>query len=206
MVHQRRSDPAEDLISKLATEEADGERLTDDEILDFLRHLFPAGADTTYLGVGSTLYALLTHPEQLEVVRADPEERCRWAAEEGLRWAPPVSLQPRANPHDVVWHDIAIPAGTPLLFGITPANRDPAVFADPDRFDVSPRPASILSFGLGTHFCVGAHLARVEMDVALRVLLQRLPRLRLVDDADSGIVGVIGSILQGPNRLPVRFD
>jgi cytochrome P450 len=206
MVHKRRSDPADDLISKLATEEVDGERLTDDEIFDFLRHLFPAGADTTYLGLGSTVFALLTHPEQLERVKADPAEECRWAAEEGLRWAPPVALQPRANPHDVVWHDIAIPAGASLLFGITPANRDPAVFADPDRFDIGRRPAGILSFGLGTHFCLGAPLARAEMDVALRVLLQRLPRLRLVDGADAGIVGTIGSILQGPNRLPVRFD
>jgi cytochrome P450 len=207
LLQMRRTDPADDLISRLATEEVDGERLSDDQIFDFVRHLFPAGADTTYLGVGSTVYALLTHREQLELVQANLAEECRWAAEESLRWAPPVALQPRANPHDVVWHDIAIPGGTPLLFGVASANRDPAVFPDPDRFDVARRASGILSFGLGTHFCLGAHLARAEMDVALRVLLERLPRLRLIDDGDAGIVGVNrGSVLQGPNRLPVRFD
>ena len=206
LLQKRRSDPADDLISRLATEEVNGEHLTDEEIFNFLRLLFPAGADTTYLGLGSTVYALLTHPEQLEQVKRNLAEECRWAAEEGLRWAPPVSLQPRANPHDVVWHGTPIPGGTPLLFGIAPANRDPAMFPNPDRFDVSRRPAGLLSFGLGTHFCLGAHLARAEMDVAMRVLLERLPRLRLVDDGDTGIVGVIGSVMQGPNRLPVRFD
>jgi cytochrome P450 len=189
----------------LATEEIDGERLGDDEIFDFLKLLFPAGADTTYLGLGSTIYALLTHPEQLAYVRADLAVECRWAAEEGLRWAPPVSLQPRANPRDVVWHGIPIPGGTPLLFGVAPANRDPSVFAEPDRFDVSRRATGLLTFGLGMHFCLGAHLARAEMDVALRVLLERLPNLRLVDDGDVRIGAVIGAILQGPNRLPVRF-
>jgi cytochrome P450 len=206
LVHRRRSDPADDLVSRLATEEVDGERLTDEDIFNFLRLLFPAGADTTYLGLGSTVYALLTHPEQLARVQENPAEECRWAAEEGLRWAPPVALQSRANPHDVVWHGMPIPGGTPLMFGVAAANRDPAVFPDPDRFDVARRPAGVLTFGLGTHFCLGAHLARAEIDVALRVLLERMPRLRLVNDDKAGIVGVVGAIMQGPNRLPVRCD
>lgn len=204
-VHERRRDPRGDLISMLATEELDGERLDDEEIFDFLKLLFPAGADTTYLGLGSTIYALLTNPDQLEHVLGDLAGECRWAAEEGLRWAPPVSLQPRANPRDVVWHGIPVPGGTPLLFGVAPANRDPSVYPDPDRFDVSRRPTGLLTFGLGMHFCLGAHLARAEMDVALRVLLERLPNLRLVDDGNVRIGAVIGSVLQGPNRLPVRF-
>lgn len=199
-------EPMDDLLSSLATEEIDGERLTDEEISNFLRLLFPAGADTTYLGLGSAIFALLTHPEELARVRTDLRGECRWAAEEALRWSPPVALQLRANPKDVVWNGIAIPGGTPLIFATLAANRDPAVFADPDRFDVGRHPKAICTFCRGPHFCLGAHLARAEMDFALRILLERLPRLRLVDDPGVRITASIVPVLRGPNRLPVRFD
>ncbi|MEZ4282657.1 MAG: cytochrome P450 [Myxococcota bacterium] len=203
---ERRVAPTDDLLSKLATEEFEGERLSDEAIFNFLRLLFPAGADTTYLGLGSAIFALLTHREELERVHADLAGECRWAAEEALRWSPPVALQLRANPRDVVWNGTAIPGGTPLIFATLAANRDPAVFADPDRFDVGRRPKAICTFGRGPHFCLGAHLARAEMDFALRVLLERLPRLRLVDDPGARITASIVPVLRGPNRLPVRFD
>jgi cytochrome P450 len=206
IMQQRRTDPAEDLISTLATTEVDGDRLTDDEIMNFLKLLFPAGADTTYLGLGNTLYALLTNPDQLELVVADPETEAHWAAEEGLRWNAPVALLPRHNPRDVVWHDVAIPADTPLLFAIAAANRDPAVFTDPDRYDVARRAGATMTFGFGTHFCLGAHLARAELDVSLQVLLERLPRLRLAETDDVRITSSFVQLLRGPNRLPVRFD
>ncbi len=206
IIQQRRTEPADDLISQLATAEVDGERLTDDEILNFLKLLFPAGADTTYLGLGNTLLGLLTHPDELAHVCADLDEETRWAAEEGLRWNAPVAILPRHNPRDVEWNGIAIPADTPLLFAITAANRDPAVFTDPDRFDVRRRATGTMAFGFGTHFCLGAHLARAEIEVSLRVLLERLPRLRLVPDDDVRIRGSFVQLLRGPNRLPVRFD
>ncbi len=206
ILDERRDDPGNDLLSTLATAELEGERLTDEEIMAFLKLLFPAGADTTYLSLGSTLYALLTHRDQLDYVRADLTGRCRLAAEEGLRWYPAVPLLPRRNPHDVIWHDIAIPADTPLIFGLLGANRDPAVFPDPDCFDVERRPVQTLTFGQGVHFCLGAHLARAELDTALRVILERLPRLRLVEDPGVRITGSFVQLLQGPNRLPVRFD
>jgi cytochrome P450 len=206
IIQQRRNDPADDLISKLATEEVDGDRLTDDEIMNFLKLLFPAGADTTYLGLGNTLYGLLTNPSEMERVMADPDE-CRWAAEEGVRWNAPVALLPRHNPVDVVWHDIPIPADTPLIFGIVAANRDPDQFEDPTRFDVGRRPVATMTFGFGQHFCLGAHLARAEMDVSLKVLTQRLPKMRLADDAgDVRIKGSVAQVLRGPNRLPVVFN
>jgi cytochrome P450 len=203
---ERRIAPKDDLLSSLVTEEFEGERLSDEAIFNFLRLLFPAGADTTYLGLGSAIFALLTHPEELARVRADLRGECRWAAEEALRWSPPVALQLRANPKDVVWNDIAIPGGTPLIFATLAANRDPAVFEDPDRFDVGRHPKAICTFGRGPHFCLGAHLARAEMDIALRILLERLPRLRLVDDPGTRITASIVPVLRGPNRLPVRFD
>jgi len=203
---RRRVEPASDLLSQLATVEQEGERLTDEEIMNFLLLLFPAGADTTFLGLGTTLFALLTHPDQLELVRSDPAEECAWAAEEAIRWVPPVSLQPRRNPKDVVWHGVPIPAGANLVFATLAANRDPAAFDDPDRFDVRRRPRATLTFGRGPHFCLGAHLARAELDVAVRVLLERLPRLRLVEGTDARITAGIVPVFRGPNRLPVRFD
>lgn len=206
ILRRRRVEPEEDLLSQLATVEIEGERLSDEEIMSFLLLLFPAGADTTFLGLGTTLFALLTHPDQLEIVRADPKEECRWAAEEAIRWVPPVSLQPRRNPKDVVWRDIPIPANTSLIFATLAGNRDPEAFEDPDRFDVRRRPRASLTFGRGPHFCLGAHLARAEIDVAVRVVLERLPRLRLVEGRGARIAAGIVPVFQGPNRLPVRFD
>ncbi|HZP27566.1 MAG TPA: cytochrome P450 [Acidimicrobiia bacterium] len=206
IMEHRRTEPADDLISTLATTEVDGDRLTDDEIMNFLKLLFPAGADTTYLGLGNTLYALLTNPDQLEIVLADPKAESRWAAEEGLRWNAPVALLPRHNPRDVVWHDVEIPGDTPLIFAIAAANRDPAVFPDPERFDVTRRPGGVLTFGFGTHFCLGAHLARAELEVSLQVLLERLPKLRLAETDGVHITSSFVQLLRGPNRLPVRFD
>jgi cytochrome P450 len=205
ILQQRRTAPAGDLISKLATEEIDGERLTDDEIMNFIKLLFPAGSDTTYLGLGNALYGLLTHPEQLEIVASDLEGQARWAAEEGLRWEAPVALLPRQNPRGVVWNDVAIPADTPLIFAIVAANRDPAQFDEPDRFDVRRRPSGTLTFGFGQHFCLGAHLARAEMEISLKVLLSRLPGLRMADDPGARISATFAQMLRGPNRLPVRF-
>ena len=206
ILQERRTDPADDLISKLATEEIDGDRLTDEEIMNFLKLLFPAGADTTYLGLGNTLYGLLTNPEQLEAVIADPVGEARWAAEEGVRWNAPVALLPRHCPEEVVWNDIPIPADTPLIFAIVAANRDPEMFDDPNTFDVARRPNTTMTFGFGQHFCLGAHLARAEMDISLQVLAKRLPKMRLVDDGDIRIKGSVAQLLRGPNRLPIQFN
>ncbi len=205
-LQQRRTDPGTDLLSTLATTEVDGEMLSDEEIFNFVRLLFPAGADTTYLGLGNTLVALLSDPGQLERVVADPQGQCRWAAEEGVRWYPPVVWIPRRNPRDVVWHDVEIPEGAGMLFGILAANRDPLVYDDPDRFDMDRRANVTLTFGYGTHFCLGVHLAKTEIETALKVLVSRLPRLRWASDDGVRITGAFVQLLQGPNRLPVRFD
>lgn len=205
ILQRRRTDPGDDLVSTLATTEVDGSRLTDEEIFNFLRLLFPAGADTTYLGLGSTLYALLTNPDQLAIVLDDPDVECRWAAEEGIRLNPPTAWIPRYNPRDIVWHGVEIPAGTSMYLGVMAANRDPEVFPDPDRFDVQRRPGSVMTFGFGTHFCLGAHLARAELETALRVILARLPELRLTEQDGVRITGTFHHLLRGPNRLPVQF-
>jgi cytochrome P450 len=202
-VAERRADPRDDLVSTLATTEIDGEHLTDEEIFSFVRLVFAAGTDTTFFGLGNALFGLLTHPDQLETVLAEPEIELPWAVEEVLRWESPVSMEPRRAPTATTWFGQSIDAGARLLFGIAAANRDPAHFDEPDRFDVERRPQPIMTFGIGPHFCLGAHLARAELAGALAVLLSRLPGLRLVD---PDAVRIAGTVLRGPERLPVRFD
>lgn len=205
VLDRRRADPTEDLISTLAVTEVEGVRLSDEEIFSFLRLLFPAGADTTYLGLGNTLHALFTTPGSLEWVLADPDTRCRVAAEEGIRLNPPVSWIVRIAPEDMMWNGIALPKDAQVLLGITAANRDPAVVADPDTFDPAREPVNVMTFGFGAHFCLGAALARAELDTALQVILRRLPNLRLAEPDGVRITGTIHHLLRGPNRLPVVF-
>jgi cytochrome P450 len=202
IVARRRDDPGDDLISMLATADVDGERLSDEEIFSFIRVLFPAGADTTFLGLGSLLYGLMTNPDAMARVREDHASR-RLAIEEALRWEAPVSLMPRFAPVDTDQFGVRIPAGSHVLFGIAGANRDPSVFPEPDRFDIDRVNKGTLTFGFGMHFCVGAHLARAELATALDVILDRLDDLELSGAAPTHMVG---SVLRGPDALPVRFQ
>ena len=201
IIDARRVAPGEDLLSSLATVEVDGERLSDEEIFSFVRLLFPAGADTTYRGLGSMLYAVLAHRETFEAVQADPA-RVPDVVQEALRWEAPTAILPRYAPRDAHFAGVDIPGGSEVLFGITSANRDPRVFSQPDRFDPERSEREFLSFGHGLHFCLGSHLARREMEVSLRVFAERLPDLEL---AGSDEVGIAGTVLRGPKQLPVRF-
>lgn len=202
VVAERRRHPGTDLLSTLATAEVDGGQLSDEEIFSFIRVLFPAGADTTYRGLGSLLLALMTHDGALEVVLRDHSAR-RLAIEEALRWEAPVALMPRFAPVETDQFGETIPAGSPVIFAVAAANRDPAVFADPDRYILDRDPKGLLTFGYGMHFCVGAHLARAEMAAGLDVVLSRLHGLRLADPASAR---VSGTVLRGPARLDVLFD
>jgi cytochrome P450 len=202
LVTQRRIDPQHDLISTLATTDTDGDGLSDEEIFTFVRLLFAAGTDTTFHGLGTVLYALLTHPHQLERVLADPQTELRWAVEESLRWDPVVSMEPRRAPTATEWFGHPIDAGARVLFGIAAANRDPAVFVAADDYDVSRRPEPIMTFGIGPHFCLGAHLARAELITALGALLDRLPGLTLLERDSTRIHG---TVLRGPRQLKVSW-
>jgi cytochrome P450 len=202
LVADRRANPGEDILSELARVEVDGRRLSDEEIYSFVRLLFPAGSDTTFKALGSHFYAILTHPEVEATLRADPS-RAAAAVSESLRWEGPIALQPRMSGVATQWGGVEIPADSPMLFGITSANRDPSVFPEPNRYDPSRSQRGMLSFGHGEHFCLGSHLARREMEVATKVVLERLPGLRL---ADPDAVEIIGSVLRGPRELHVEFD
>lgn len=202
LLDDRRQEPRDDLLTGLLNAEIEGSRLDDEQILSFIRLLFPAGADTTFHATGSLMFYLLKHPEAMERVRTSPEDRNK-AIEETLRIEPPVTVQPRMNPQPVTWRGLDIPQGF-LLFGTSAANRDPAFFPHPDRFDLDRETShQLATFGQGQHFCVGSHFARGEMKAALDALLERLPNLRLAKDSDAE---VIGGTLRGPRRLAVEFD
>jgi cytochrome P450 len=201
LIDERRVRPGDDLISSLCTAELDGERLDDEEIYSFLRLLFPAGADTTYRGLGSMLYGVITHPEVYEAVRAD-DAFVPAVVQESLRWEPPTAMLPRFAPKEVVWAGTTIPGNSQVNFAITAANRDPEVFASPEKFDPWRKEKEFLTFGHGLHFCLGSHLARREMEVSLKVLAERLPDMQIVEPEN---VRITGTVLRGPKALPVRF-
>jgi cytochrome P450 len=201
-VAERRSSPTDDVITELATAEIDGERLSDAEIFGFLRLLLPAGIETTYRALGNLLFALLTHPDQLDAVTHSPELRPA-AIEEGLRWETPLVLIARQCVRDAQVGGVDVRAGTPVNVFIASANRDERRYEAPERFDVHRSPAPHVSFGSGPHTCLGIHLARMELTVALDALLERLPGLRL--DPDAPQPQIVGSIFRSPDALPVRF-
>ena len=196
---QCRASPRNDLLSAMCTAERDGRRLTDEEIRSHVRALFAAGASTTFHGLGNTLYALLTHPDAMATLRRDPGAALD-AVDEMLRWEPPLAILPRLVPHDATVAGRRLAAGTQLLFGIAAANRDPAVYAEPARFDIARRPTRVLTFGFGSHHCPGAHLARRQIATAVLVLLERMPSLRLIDHENAR---PSGSIMRGPGSLVV---
>lgn len=202
ILERRRVEPTNDLISRLVHAEVDGQRLTEDEILGFMRLLLPAGAETTYRLVGSTLFALLTHPEAYDAVRAD-RAALDAVVEETLRWESPVQFCSREATEDTELSGIPIPAGQLMSVAIGSANRDERFFPDPNRFDFRRDATEHIAFGFGEHFCAGSHLARLEARIALDALLDRLPDLRL--DPAGGAPRVVGLAFRSPDRLPVRF-
>jgi cytochrome P450 len=202
IIAERRSEPRNDLLSKLVHSEVDGHRLTEQEIVNFLRLLLPAGADTTYRLIGSTLYALLTHRDQLDEVLVD-RSHLLLAIEETLRWDSPVQYVSRETTEDVELGGTLLPAGSMLFVCLGSANRDESHFDDPDRFDLQRRADDHVAFGFGPHFCAGSHLARMEASVALGALLDRLPDLRLDPTQEAQVVGVA---FRSPDRLPVLFN
>ena len=202
IVDQRRADPADDLISDLAHAEIDGHRLSDEEIFAFLRLLLPAGVETTYRSSGNLLFGLLTHPDQLDAVRADRSLLAQ-AIEEGLRWEPPLHGIARVASVDTELGGVRIDAGSVLSIAIGAANRDETRYPEPDRFDIFRDPQQHIAFGFGPHMCLGMHLARMETRVAVEALLDRLPDLRLDPEGDDPHIH--GQIFRSPTALPVLF-
>jgi cytochrome P450 len=199
----RRADPRDDLISLLAEAEIDGERLTDEEIYSFLRLLLPAGVETTYRSLGNLLFGLLSSSDQLDAVRAD-RSLIPQAIEEAVRWEAPLLTITRVATRDSVLAGVPIPAGSTVMPLLGAANRDEDRYPDPDRFDIFRAQKPAISWGAGVHMCLGMHLARLEMPVALERMFDRLPNLRL--DPDGKDPHIRGQVFRSPTSLPVRFD
>ena len=204
LLDERRANPGTDLVSVLAQSEADGERLPEDVLISFLRQLVNAGGDTTYRGTSVLLTGLLQDPRQLDAVRRD-RALVPLAIEEALRWEGPVIIQSRMAVRDVELGGVRIPAGSVLGVAAGAANRDPARYPDPDRFDIFRKsPPRHLAFAYGPHVCIGQHLARVEMTRALNTILDRLPNIRL--DPDWPAPQIRGIMMRVPKHIYVRFD
>lgn len=196
MIAARRSHPGEDLLTKLIRAEDEGQRLTVDEIISTLLLLLVAGHETTASLISNATLALLRHPDQLAALAADPGLAAQ-AVEETLRYDPPVQLTSRVSTGGMAARD-----GVILLLLLSAANRDPAVFHDPDTFDITRR-GEHLAFSAGPHFCLGTPLARLEGTIALRAIATRVVRPQL--DPDS-LVYKRNYNLRGPERMVIKFD
>jgi cytochrome P450 len=200
-VEQRRHTMTDDIIGDLVEAEIDGEKLTDDAIISFLRLLLPAGLETTYRSSSNLLYLLLTHPDQLDAVAQD-RDLIPAAIEEGLRYETPLVAVPRTTTREVEVRGVTIPADRQVNLCIGSANRDETRWTEAGVFDIHrPRRAHI-SFAGGIHSCLGMHLARVETRAMLNSLFDRVTDLQLVPDEDTKIVGMP---FRSPTSLSVTF-
>jgi cytochrome P450 len=175
---ERRRRPADDLLSALVLAEEAGDRLSQQELYGTVALLLAAGNETTTNLIGNGVLALLRHPEQLERLREEPELAAS-AVEELVRWDSPVQFTMRIPTEDLEFRGRQLRRGQAVVAVLASANRDPEVFAEPERLDVARGDNRHLSFGHGVHFCLGAQLARLEGRVAIGGLLRRFPDLRL---------------------------
>ena len=178
---QRRREPREDLITALAAKEGEEEGLTEQELLGLCVFLFVAGFETTVSLISNGILSLLQNRGELERLRSDPS-LMETAVEEFLRYESPIQLDTRLIVEDVEFRGRSLRKGQAVMMVRGAANRDPAQFPDPDRFDVGRQNNRHLAFGWGIHFCLGAPLARVEANIAVKTLLERLPDMRLESD------------------------
>jgi cytochrome P450 len=204
MSERRRVSPADDLMSALVQAEEDGDKLDQDELLAMSFLLLVAGHETTVNLIASGTLALLEHPEQLEELRSDP--LCvKPAVEELLRYTSPVEIATeRYARQDLEVSGTEIPRGELVLAVLGSANRDEQYFDAPNDLDLRRDPNRHLAFGRGgIHHCLGAPLARMEGQIAIATLLQRLPNLRIATDPES-LRWNRGLFLRGLQKLPIR--
>jgi cytochrome P450 len=202
ILEARRAEPRDDLISSLAQAEIDGEKLSDEEIYSFLRLLLPAGVETTYRSLGNLLFALLSHREQFEAVKAD-RSLLPQAIEEAVRWDAPLLNITRVTTRETELGGVKIPAGCSVMPMLGAANRQEDRYPKPNEFDIFRAAKGNVGWGHGVHVCLGMHLARMEMRVAMNLLIDRLPNLGFDPEADD--LHIRGQVFRSPAALPVVF-
>lgn len=201
LVEQRRRAPREDLLSRLVEAEAAGDKLSEAELLTTCVTLLTAGHETTTNLIGNGLFTLLRHPDQFRQLHANPA----WmptALEEMLRYESPLQRNPRRIAQDIELHGKRLRRGDYIVQILGAANRDPAQFPDPDRFDITRLPNRHVAFGFGIHFCVGAPLARLEAPIVIGTVLRRMPQLQL---STAPLRWQEHGLLRGLQSLPVVF-
>ncbi|HEY1349406.1 MAG TPA: cytochrome P450 [Ktedonobacteraceae bacterium] len=204
LIAQKRQAPADDLISKLLNIGAEGGQISERELVTMMFLLITAGHDTADNMIGSGMLALLTHPEQMALLRENPS-LIKTAVEEFLRYRSPFMLSTmRWASEDIKLAGKQIRRGDSVLISLAATNRDGEAFAQPDTFDITRLENPHLAFGKGIHYCLGAPLARLEGQVAIPILLRRLPNLRLPVAADT-LEWRPGWLVQGLQHLPVVF-
>jgi cytochrome P450 len=202
MVARRRRAMNDDLISDLIRAEDDGDRLNGDELRMLVAALLLAGTDTTRLQLGAAVHVLCDHPDQWALLARHPE-LANNAVEETMRHSPIAGVTLRTALEDVEIAGVMIPAGTLVIANTAAANRDPAVYDDPDRLDITREGAPAMqTFGAGMHYCLGANLARLELAEALSIMTRRMSNARRIGPAPWKPL----TALSGPATLPIEFD
>lgn len=207
LIAQRRAQPADDLITGLIAARDEQDKLSEDEMVRLAAGILVAGHETTASQIPNFLHVLLTHPQQLERLRADLD-LVPHAVEELLRFVPlgVGAGFARYATEDVELGGVLVRAGEPVLSSVGSANRDDAIFANPDELDLARAEASHVGFGHGPHHCLGAQLARLELQVALRTLLTRLPGLDFPNSPEADVAWKTGLLVRGPRRMVVSWQ
>ncbi len=200
VTQERRANPTEDLASVIANARIDGRELNPGELMSYYIIIATAGHDTTSSTISGGLLALLENPAELQRLRDDPS-LMPTAADEMVRWVTPVKHFMRTAVEDYPIRGVTIRKGQSILLSYPSANRDEDVFDDPMRFDVGRTPNKHLAFGMGPHFCLGATLARLEIQALFNELLPRLEWIELAGEAEFMQTTFVG----GPKHLPIRF-
>jgi cytochrome P450 family 142 subfamily A polypeptide 1 len=201
VIADRRAHPKEDLVTVLCEAEIDGERLDDESIIQESLLILIGGDETSRHVMTDGMLTLLAHPDQMAVLRDDPSAM-EVGVEELLRWVSPIKNMSRTVTREFEMHGQTMHEGDQVILMYPSANRDPAVFDDPGRFDVRRDPNPHLAFGFGPHFCMGASLARLELKVMFGELLRRLPDLHL---AGEPFPRRSSNFISGPETMPVAF-
>ncbi|MGV0646154.1 cytochrome P450 [Mycolicibacterium sp. XJ2546] len=202
MIERRRNRLTDDLLSELIRAEHDGDRLNQSELRMLAFSILVAGTDTTRSQLAASMQVLCDHPDQWALLQDRPELAMP-AVEETMRHSPSMCSTVRSAIDDVTVGEYIFPAGTFIIVNTYAANRDPTIYDDPSRFDITRRdPPAILTFGGGAHYCLGANLARRELAEALTILARRIPNVRRVGQAPwKPLLG-----MSGPTALQVEFD
>ncbi len=204
LIEQKREQNADDLLGKLIRTEAEGDKLTEDELISMVFLLLVAGHETTVNLIGNGVLALLQHPDQLEKLKQNPE-LIKSAIEEFLRYRGPLlAATQRWASEEIELGGQQIQRGDQVIVLLSSANRDERAFEHADQLDITRKENHHLAFGKGIHYCLGAPLARLEGQIAISTLLKRMPNLRLAID-EQDLAWRRGLLLMGVSELPVTF-